>query len=301
MSDSVRPHRRQPTRLPRPLDSPGKNTGVHCHFLLQCMKVKSESEVAQSCPTLSDPMDCSPPGSSVHGILQARGLEWAAIAFSCHHSKCHYLFSLLWVLMSYWCQRFHYLLKGHIFFYKYHFDSSDLWTIYYPSIWAWGQFPDICVLSCFSRVWLCANPWTVACQAPLSMGFSRQEHWSGLPFPSPEDLPAPGIEPASLTSPSLAGGFFTASATSRCIWRCNWLALCHSPLEKSMATHSSICAWRMPWTGEPGGLQSMGLQRITQDWSDLASKQAMSHFRTALWYTAWLYSVGLWGFMWHLW
>src|SRR5574337_1149866 len=79
MSDSVRPHRRQLTRLPRPWDSPGKNTGVGCHFLLQCMKVKSESEVAQSCPTLSDPMDCSPPGSSVHGIFQARVLEWGAI------------------------------------------------------------------------------------------------------------------------------------------------------------------------------------------------------------------------------
>ena len=82
MSDSVRPHRRQPTRLPRPWDSPGKNTGVGCHFLLQCMKVKSESEVTQLCPTLSDPMDCSPPGSSVHGIFQARVLEWVAIAFS---------------------------------------------------------------------------------------------------------------------------------------------------------------------------------------------------------------------------
>ena len=63
-------------------DSPGKNTGVGCHFLLQCMKVKSESEVAQLCPTLSDPMDCSLPGSSVHGIFQARVLEWGAIAFS---------------------------------------------------------------------------------------------------------------------------------------------------------------------------------------------------------------------------
>ena len=125
MSDSVRPHRRQPTRLPRPWDSPGKNNGVGCHFLLQCIKVKvkslsrvqllatpwtaayqappslgfsrqeqwgglpfpspmhkSESEVAQSCPTLSDPMDCSLPGSSVHGILQARVLEWVAISFS---------------------------------------------------------------------------------------------------------------------------------------------------------------------------------------------------------------------------
>ena len=82
MSDSVRPHSRQPTRLPCPWDSPGKNTGVGCHFLLQRMKVKSESEVAQSCPTLSDPMDCSLPGSSFHGILQARVLEWGAIAYT---------------------------------------------------------------------------------------------------------------------------------------------------------------------------------------------------------------------------
>ena len=127
MSDSVRPHRQQPTRLPRPWDSPGKNTGVGCHFLLQCMKVKSESEVAQSCPTLAtpwtappgssvhgifpgkstgvgchcllwryllafevaqscltlwDPMDWSLPGSTVHGIFQARILEWVAISFS---------------------------------------------------------------------------------------------------------------------------------------------------------------------------------------------------------------------------
>ena len=82
MSDSLRPHRLQPTRLPCPWDSPGKNTGAGCHFLLECMKVKSESEVAQSCSTLSDPMDCSLPGSSVHGIFQARVLEWGAIAFS---------------------------------------------------------------------------------------------------------------------------------------------------------------------------------------------------------------------------
>ena len=76
------PHRWQPARLPRPWDSPGNNTGVGCHFLLQCMKVKSEREVAQSCPTLSDPVDCSPPGSYIHGIFQARVLEWGAIAFS---------------------------------------------------------------------------------------------------------------------------------------------------------------------------------------------------------------------------
>ena len=82
MSDSVRPHRWQPTRLPHPWDSPGKNTGMGCHFLLPCTKVKSESEVTQSCPSLSDPMDCSLPGSSIHRIFQARVLEWGATSFS---------------------------------------------------------------------------------------------------------------------------------------------------------------------------------------------------------------------------
>ena len=91
MSDSVRPQRRQPTRLPRPWDSPGKNTGVGCHFLLQSMKVKSESEVSQSCPTFRDPMDCSLPGSSIHGIFPARVLEWGAIAFSDYKAKVFYL------------------------------------------------------------------------------------------------------------------------------------------------------------------------------------------------------------------
>ena len=74
------------TRLPHHWDSPGKNTGVGCHFLLQCMKVKSESEVTQSCPTLSDPMDFSLPGFFIHGIFQARVLEWGAIAFSENHT-----------------------------------------------------------------------------------------------------------------------------------------------------------------------------------------------------------------------
>ena len=82
VSDSVQPHRQQPTRLLCPWDSPGKNTGMGCHFLLQCMKVKSESEITQLCPTLCNPVDCSPSGSSLHGIFQARVLEWVAIAFS---------------------------------------------------------------------------------------------------------------------------------------------------------------------------------------------------------------------------
>ena len=113
MSDSVRPHRRQPTRLPRPWDSPGKNTGVGCHFLLQCLKVKSESEVIPSCPILRDPMDCSLPDSSVHGIFQARVLEWVAIAFSSMHQMQNM-----------------YLVDCSVTWSKF---SSSLWDICFPS------------------------------------------------------------------------------------------------------------------------------------------------------------------------
>ena len=108
-----------------------QETGVGCHFLLQCMKVKSQSEVAQSCPTPSDPVDCSLPVSSVHGIFQARGLEWGTIAF------------------------------------------SDM--LLEPTVSRVGHF---------SHVQLYMTPWTAARQAPLSIGFSRQEHWSGWRFPS---------------------------------------------------------------------------------------------------------------------
>ena len=88
------------TRIPHTWDSPGKNTGVGCHFLLQCMKVKSEREVAQSCPTLSDPMDCSLPGSSVHGIFQARVLEWGVIAFSGCHCPAQSVLIISYLIVS---------------------------------------------------------------------------------------------------------------------------------------------------------------------------------------------------------
>ena len=99
MSDSVRPHRQQPTRPRHPWDSPGKNTGVGCHFLLQCMKVKSESEVAQSCPTLSDPMDCSLPGSSVHG---RRSIFISSVHFTGKSTGvgCHCLLCESFLVMS---------------------------------------------------------------------------------------------------------------------------------------------------------------------------------------------------------
>ena len=102
MSDSVRPHRQQPARLPRPWDSPGKNAGVGCHFLIQCMEMKSGSEVAQSCPTPSDPMDCCLPGSSVHGIFQARALEWVPLPSP---MACHIWPLLCWCIFFLWASQ----------------------------------------------------------------------------------------------------------------------------------------------------------------------------------------------------
>ena len=104
MSNSVQPCRRQPTRLTHPWDSPGKRTGVGCHFLLQCMKVKSESEVNQLCPTLCNPMDCSQPGSSVHGIFQARVLEWVAIAFSGTYVYLWLIHLYTWQKPTHYCK-----------------------------------------------------------------------------------------------------------------------------------------------------------------------------------------------------
>ena len=167
MSASVQPHRWQPTRFCRPRDSPGKNTGVGCHFLLQCMKVKSESGVAQLCLTLRDPTDCSPPGSSIHGIFQARALEWGAIAF--------------------WS-----LALG--------LNKSSV--------------PDVAI-----RPWVPNRlrlSWWRICLGSLS---AMQETWVR----------------------SLG---------------------CEDPLEKGKAAHSSILAWRIPWT-----IQSMGSQRVGHNWA----------------------------------
>ena len=161
MSDSVQRHRRQPTRLPCPWDSPGKNTGVGCLFLLQCMKMKSESEVTLSCPTLRDPMECSLPGFSVHGIFQATVLEWDAITFS--------NISLIWNLKN----------SINKLIYKTETDSQAQKT---NMVTKGVPFSSVQSLS---RVWLFATPQIAADQAPLSMGFFRQEHWSGVPLPSP--------------------------------------------------------------------------------------------------------------------
>ena len=144
MSDSVRPHRWQPTRLPRPWDSPGKNTGVGCHFLLRCMKVKSESEVAQSFLALSDPMDFSQPGtSSTHGIFQARVLEWSAIAFSSDQprqhikkqkyyfaNKSHLFKAIVYPVVMYGCE-------------SWTINKAKHWRIHDFDLWCWGRFLSV--------------------------------------------------------------------------------------------------------------------------------------------------------------
>ena len=186
MSDSVRPQRRQPTRLPHPWDSPGKNTGMGCHFLLQCMKVKSESEVAQSCPTLSDPMHCSLPGSSVHEIFQARVLEWGAIAFSEDRTVSEK---------------------------KKKLGGTVLWQ-----------------------------------------GLSRQRR---VPVPfkmAPPFTSRPQGTGVSKVTGAAHQGLITVYIDN----------LCYT-LEKAMAPHSSTLAWKIPWTEEPGGLQSMGSLRVRHD------------------------------------
>ena len=176
------------------------------------------------------------------------------------------------------------------------------------------HLPLACVLSRCSRVRLFATLWTVARQAALSVGFSRQEYWSGLPCPPPGDHPHPGIKPASLMPPALAGGVFTTSTIweaphsphdtvlkyhvlgvpshggvktspdSPVTWRCTGISdkgraalighTSESPEQKAMAPHSSVPAWRILGTGEPGGLPSMGSHRVGHDWSYLAAAAA---------------------------
>ena len=178
MSDSVWPH---------PWDSPGKNTGVGCHFLLQCIKLKSESEVTQSCLTLHDPLDCSLPGSSVHGIFQARLLEWGAIAFFSDTNVYR---------------------KQNIF--------SKMSGLHIPQILKVRIkcYKDI-VIKSLSHVWLLATSWMQAHQTPLSMGFHRQEYWSGLPYPLLVDLPNPGLNPHFLLGRRILYNWATRKAHIR--------------------------------------------------------------------------------------
>ena len=178
MSDSVRPHRRQPTRLPRPWDSPGKNTGVGCHFLLQCMKVKSESEVAQSCPTLCDLMDCSLPGSSIHGF--SRQEYWSGVPLPSPFLNVTAASAKSLQSCPTLCDPMDGgppgspvpgILQARIL---------EWVAIFFSNAWKWKV-----KVKSLSHVRLFGTPWTAAYQAPPSMGFSRQEDWSRVLLPSP--------------------------------------------------------------------------------------------------------------------
>ena len=139
MSNSVRPHRRQPTRFRHPWDSPGKNTGVGCHFLLQCMKEKSESEVVQSCPTLSNPMDCSLPGSSVHGF--SRQEYWSEVPLpspsylSIIPEICRYSAHTWWA-GEWWGQMDRRgLCPG-----RAPWSEFKSWLCHFQAVWPWGKY-----------------------------------------------------------------------------------------------------------------------------------------------------------------
>ena len=192
MSDSVRPHTRQPTRLPHPWDSPGKNTGVGCHFLLQCMKVKSESEVAQSCPTPSDPMVCSLPGSSVHdGVL-----EWVAIAFSAHRRHLFLIHTrALMPLLDFQCssQMTDYIVCVlRYFFFKpkksttidfclySHFEKVD--SFYIGILKNYDECLCVLCTQSLSHVQLFAAPWTAVPRLLCPWGFSSKNTGVGRHF-----------------------------------------------------------------------------------------------------------------------
>ena len=222
----MQPHRQQPTSLHRPWDSPGKNTGVGCHFLLQCMKVKSESEVAQSYPTLCDPRDCSLPGSSVHGIFQARVLEGGAIGYAPY-------FPL-------------------------------------PITVNTGLF-NFCIIDILGWIILCfgCHLASLVAQTVKVSAYNAGDPGS---FPGSGRPPGAGngnaLQYSCLENPMDGGAWWAAvDGVPKSRTRLsNFTFTFHfHALEKEMATHSSVLAWRIPGTGEPGGLPSMWSHRVGHD------------------------------------
>ena len=180
----------------------------------------------QSCPTLWDPVDGSPPGSPVPGILQARTLEWAAISFSNAWKWKVKVKSLsrVWLPATPWTAA-HQAPLSMGPSRREHWSGVPVMAhfsiIYNILLFIFTRiYKRACVSAkLLQYVWLCVTRWTVAHQAPLSMGFSRQEYWSGLPCIPPGNFPDPGIEPKSLTSPALAGRFFTTRAPWKALVR----------------------------------------------------------------------------------
>ena len=198
---------------------------LHCYshssykiiYLVNCFKLPAAAaaKVRQLCLTLCDPVDCSPPGFSVHGILQARILEWVAMPFprgifpiQILNSNTSLAGGFIKTLRLTKIQSI-FPLVGE----KRLFPTINMLGATSQRLFDELHLRNAWVLSRFSHVWLFRTPSTIAHQAPLSMEFSRQEYWNGLPFPSPGELPNPVIEPMSLMSAALAGRFFTTSST----------------------------------------------------------------------------------------
>ena len=198
--------------------------------------VTATAKSLQTCPTLCDPIDGSPPGSPVPGILQARTLEWVAISFSNAWNwkvKVKSL-SCVWLLETPWTTAYQASLSMG-------FSRQEHWSgvpLLSPE-----DLPDpsfsMDEVTSLSRVRLFATPWTVARQAPPSMGFSRQEYWSGLPFPSPGDLPDPGIEPRS---PALQADALTSEPPGKpfCVYTLlNFEAICWAEVDDCFSLHAT--------------------------------------------------------------
>ena len=240
MSDSVWPHRQQPTRLPHPWDSPDQNTGVGCHFLLQYLKVKSESEVPQLCPTLSDPVDCSPPGSSVHGIFQARVLEWVAIARQYNKKQRHYFAN-----------------KG-LSSESYCFSSSHVW------MWELGHKERWAQKNWFFLTVVLEKTLENSLDCKIKPVNSKRNqlniHWMNWCWSWSSNTLATGQEELThLKRPWCWERLKVGGKGDARGWD-GWMA---SPTWWTWVWASSR-SWR--WTGKPGMLHSMGLQRVRHDW-----------------------------------
>ena len=247
MSDSVWPHRQQPTRLPRPWDSPGKNTGVGCHFLLQYMKVRSESEVTQSCPTLSDPMDCSLPGSSVHGIFQARVLEWGAIAFSDDQPRQHIKKQRHEFANKGLSSQSYGFSSGHVWMYKLGIKKGEHWRIDAFELWCWRRLLQV--------------PWTVGrSNQSILKEISPEYSLEGLMLKLKPQYFGHLVQRTDSLEKTVMLEILKAGGKGDGRGWDDWMV---SPTHWTWVWTSSGSWW---WTGRPGVLQSMGSQRVGHNW-----------------------------------
>ena len=239
-----------PPGSPRPWDSPGKNTGVNHHFLLQ------------SCQTLRDPVDCSLPGSSVHGIFQARVLEWGAIAFSRR--------ILEWVAYPFFSRTSPPRNQMGLLHCRWILDSIINWAGYLISDSKGVRKIKNLRMSIVEK-WL-----YISTLRAFSVALWYKDLFNVTQLPKGEDNGNP-LQYSCLENPMDGGAWWAAihGVSKGRTWLSDFTFTFHfHALEKEMATHSSVLAWRIPGMAEPGGLPSMGSHRVGHDWSDLAAAAA---------------------------